>query len=287
MYRHSYGIFLCLCGLNACMVSVNLYIVWFRASTPCTNCMTTQGTLAHTHCITIHKVIKHTCMPIMACVLWSCHVNGTHQVTDPSSLVCSALQGLAEQYAAVPMLSRTHGQTASPTTMGKEMANVAYRLARQRHQVGPKFRSYIPYMLVLCQFRVCILHHTCWCCVSSSAESSQACSCTWVGAPLPCATSHSCAQISRCVSRCWYHPCSGCMSCNQFQSPSLLQLKDVPIYGKMAGAVGNYNAHISAYPDVKWDTIADQFVSSLGLQLNPYVTQVGMHRCACTHSVCC
>lgn len=47
----------------------------------------------------------------------------------------TALQRLAEQYAAVPMLSRTHGQTASPTTMGKEMANVAYRLARQRQQV--------------------------------------------------------------------------------------------------------------------------------------------------------
>ena len=72
------------------------------------------------------------------------------------------------------------------------------------------------------------------------------------------------------------------MSCNQFQSPFLLQLKGVPIYGKMAGAVGNYNAHISAYPDVQWDTIADQFVSGLGLQLNPYVTQVGMQGFACT-----
>ncbi len=51
-------------------------------------------------------------------------------------MVWSALQGLAEQYADVPMLSRTHGQTASPTTMGKEMANVAYRLARQRQQVS-------------------------------------------------------------------------------------------------------------------------------------------------------
>ncbi len=141
------------------MVYVELYIVWFRVSTPCTlcmitqgtlhtHCMTTQGSLAHTHCMTIHKAIMHTFMPIMA---GFCHVNGTHQVTDPSSLVCSALQGLAEQYAAVPMLSRTHGQTASPTTMGKEMANVAYRLARQRHQVGPN---------------VGFRYHTCWCCVS-------------------------------------------------------------------------------------------------------------------------
>ena len=52
------------------------------------------------------------------------------------------------------------------------------------------------------------------------------------------------------------------------------QLEAVPIYGKMAGAVGNYNAHISAYPNVHWDTVADHFVSGLGLELNPYVTQV-------------
>ena len=42
----------------------------------------------------------------------------------------------------------------------------------------------------------------------------------------------------------------------------------------MAGAVGNYNAHISAYPNVQWQAVADEFVSGLGLQLNPYVTQV-------------
>ena len=49
--------------------------------------------------------------------------------------VISELGRLAEEMAAVPMLARTHGQTASPTTMGKEMANVAYRLMRQRQQV--------------------------------------------------------------------------------------------------------------------------------------------------------
>ena len=59
-----------------------------------------------------------------------------------------------------------------------------------------------------------------------------------------------------------------------------LQLKAVPIYGKMAGAVGNYNAHISAYPDVHWDVVAEDFVTGLGLQLNPYVTQVWQ----CTHT---
>ena len=47
----------------------------------------------------------------------------------------------------------------------------------------------------------------------------------------------------------------------------------------MAGAVGNYNAHISAYPDVHWDVVAEDFVTGLGLQLNPYVTQV----LQCTH----
>ncbi|KAL3145832.1 hypothetical protein ABBQ38_015205 [Trebouxia sp. C0009 RCD-2024] len=111
-----------------------------------------------------------------------------HQLLPVMDNIIKALQRLAEQYAAVPMLSRTHGQTASPTTMGKEMANVAYRLARQRQQ-----------------------------------------------------------------------------------------LKAVPIYGKMAGAVGNYNAHISAYPNVQWDVVAEEFVSGLGLQLNPYVTQIEPH----------
>ena len=53
-----------------------------------------------------------------------------------------------------------------------------------------------------------------------------------------------------------------------------MQLAAVPLYGKMAGAVGNYNAHISAYPNVDWGAVADQFVTGLGLQLNPYVTQV-------------
>ena len=90
------------------------------------------------------------------------------------------------------MLSRTHGQTASPTTMGKEIANTAFRLKRQRQQAA-----------------------------------------------------------------------------------------GVPIMGKVAGAVGNYNAHISAYPEVDWDTVGRQFVEDrLGQQHNPFVTQVrGGHAC--------
>lgn len=86
------------------------------------------------------------------------------------------------------MLSRTHGQTASPTTMGKEMAIFAHRLSRQRAQV-----------------------------------------------------------------------------------------KSVPLLGKIAGAVGNYNAHMCAYPEIDWQGVAEDFVTSLGLTFNPYVTQIEPH----------
>jgi adenylosuccinate lyase len=99
-----------------------------------------------------------------------------------------AIAGLAHRYADMPMLSRTHGQTASPSTMGKEMANVAARLRRQ-----------------------------------------------------------------------------------------LEQIKKVSLLGKINGAVGNYNAHLSAYPELNWETIAQQFVESLGLEWNPYTTQIEPH----------
>jgi len=100
----------------------------------------------------------------------------------------SAIKTLAHQYAALPMLSRTHGQPASPTTLGKEMANVVARLERQRAQVA-----------------------------------------------------------------------------------------DNPILGKMNGAVGNYNAHLAAYPEIDWQQLAQQFVTDLGLQFNPYTTQIEPH----------
>ncbi len=99
-----------------------------------------------------------------------------------------AITRLAHHHAEVPMLSRTHGQTASPTTVGKEMANVAYRLQRQR-----------------------------------------------------------------------------------------AQLINVPILGKINGAVGNYNAHLSAYPELDWQEIAETFVTSLGLSWNPYTIQIEPH----------
>lgn len=98
------------------------------------------------------------------------------------------MKRLAEEYRDIPLLSRTHGQPASPTTMGKEMANVAYRLERQ-----------------------------------------------------------------------------------------VKQIKAVEILGKINGAVGNYNAHISAYPDVDWHQLSEQFVTGLGLTWNPYTTQIEPH----------
>jgi len=102
--------------------------------------------------------------------------------------VIKAISDLAHKYAEVPMLSRTHGQPASPTTLGKEMANVAFRLKRQREQVVM-----------------------------------------------------------------------------------------VPMLGKINGAVGNYNAALSAYPELDWQAMASKFVTSLGLDWNPYTTQIEPH----------
>ncbi|HSH70487.1 MAG TPA: lyase family protein, partial [Deferrisomatales bacterium] len=99
--------------------------------------------------------------------------------------VVGAVKGLAAEHRDVPMLSRTHGQPASPTTLGKEMANVAYRLERQRRQVA-----------------------------------------------------------------------------------------GVEILGKINGAVGNYNAHLAAYPEVDWHNLSREFVTSLGLTWTPYTTQI-------------
>ncbi len=99
-----------------------------------------------------------------------------------------AITDLAHRHADQPMLSRTHGQPASPTTLGKEMANVAYRLKRQREQ-----------------------------------------------------------------------------------------LVNVPLLGKINGAVGSYNAHLAAYPNIDWQSIARDFVISLGLEWNPYTTQIEPH----------
>jgi adenylosuccinate lyase len=99
-----------------------------------------------------------------------------------------AIRKLAQEHVATPMMARTHGQPASPTTLGKELANVVQRLELQRTHVAA-----------------------------------------------------------------------------------------VLLYGKMNGAVGNYNAHYSAYPDVDWPLMANAFVTGLGLRWNQYTTQIEPH----------
>ena len=116
-------------------------------------------------------------------------LNGRDQVLLPAlRQIIEAVKELAHRYRDLPMLSRTHGQPATPTTLGKEMANVCYRLYRQYEQI-----------------------------------------------------------------------------------------RDVKILGKINGAVGNYNAHMVAYPNVDWRKFSEEFVTSLGLQWNPYTTQIEPH----------
>jgi adenylosuccinate lyase len=102
--------------------------------------------------------------------------------------IIDTLTQQAKQFASQPMLSRTHGQTASPTTVGKELANVVYRLRKQRNLVA-----------------------------------------------------------------------------------------GTEIYGKANGAVGNYNAHYSAYPEIDWPAFSQQFIEALGLQINPFTIQIEPH----------
>lgn len=102
--------------------------------------------------------------------------------------IIDAVKDLAHKYRDIPLLSRTHGQPATPSTIGKELANVAYRMDRQ-----------------------------------------------------------------------------------------FKQLQNVEILGKINGAVGNYNAHIVAYPEVNWHQFSEEFVTSLGITWNPYTTQIEPH----------
>ena len=102
--------------------------------------------------------------------------------------ILAAMKALAIEYKTIPMMCRTHGQPASPSTLGKEMANVYVRLQRQREQIA-----------------------------------------------------------------------------------------NVEMLGKINGAVGNYNAHLSAYPEVDWHEFANEFVTSLGLSFNAFTTQIEPH----------
>ena len=114
---------------------------------------------------------------------------GREQVLLPMAYeILDMITALAHQHAAIPMMSRTHGQPASPTTLGKEFANVAFRLRRQ-----------------------------------------------------------------------------------------ISLIESVEMLAKLNGAVGNYNALLTAYPDSDWPAISRQFVESMGLSWNPYTTQIEPH----------
>lgn len=102
--------------------------------------------------------------------------------------ILTAIKSLAIEYKSIPMMCRTHGQPASPSTLGKEMANVYIRLKRQREQIA-----------------------------------------------------------------------------------------NIEFLGKINGAVGNYNAHLSAYPEINWHQFANEFVNSIGLTFNAYTTQIEPH----------
>lgn len=102
--------------------------------------------------------------------------------------IINSLKEMAHLYRTLPLLSRTHGQPATPSTIGKEFANVAYRMERQYQQ-----------------------------------------------------------------------------------------LEKIEILGKINGAVGNYNAHLSAYPDINWHRFSEEFVTSLGINWNPFTTQIEPH----------
>ena len=114
--------------------------------------------------------------------------NGREVLLAEMTEVLNLITGLAKENAEIPMLSRTHGQTASPTTLGKEMANFAYRLDRQ-----------------------------------------------------------------------------------------IKQLEEVQIMGKFNGAVGNFNAHLSAYPEINWEKVSKSFIESLGINYAPYSSQIEPH----------
>jgi adenylosuccinate lyase len=114
---------------------------------------------------------------------------GRDQILLPAlGRIIDSIKELAHEYASLAMLSRTHGQPATPTTLGKEMANVAYRLQRQ-----------------------------------------------------------------------------------------VTQMNKLDMLGKLNGAVGNFNAHLVAYPELDWPEMAKQFVESLGIRFNPYTTQIEPH----------
>lgn len=116
------------------------------------------------------------------------HKGRSEKLLPQMQEIIQRISQMAQDFSDIPMLSRTHGQPATPTTLGKEFANVAYRLFLQYQQVA-----------------------------------------------------------------------------------------QVKMLGKFNGAVGNYNAHLAAYPQIDWENVARQFITDLGLVWNPYTTQIEPH----------
>ncbi len=114
--------------------------------------------------------------------------SGRASLLDQLQDVCHKIIQMSTEFADIAILSRTHGQPASPSTLGKEMANVAYRIQRQ-----------------------------------------------------------------------------------------ISQIESISLLGKINGAVGNYNAHLSAYPEIDWPDFSQRFVESLGIDFNPYTIQIEPH----------
>ena len=152
--------------------------------------------------------------------------------------ICNNIVTMGRNYADVSMLSRTHGQTASPTTVGKEMANVAYRLQRQISQI--KAVPLLGKVSLNGYYSVLLVSYFP---LSSALDSSA----LHLSYPIISPASHITIILI---------------------SPSKKQIN---------GAVGNYNAHISSYPDVDWQTVAQEFIEKLGLEYNPYTTQIEPH----------
>ena len=113
---------------------------------------------------------------------------GRELIEHLETQITQRLREFSQQLAATPLLCRTHGQPATPSTMGKELANVCHRLERQIHQ-----------------------------------------------------------------------------------------FTEIKILAKLNGAVGNFNAHLAAYPNIEWETISKAAIESLGLHYNPYTTQIEPH----------
>ncbi|MSQ60668.1 MAG: adenylosuccinate lyase [Betaproteobacteria bacterium] len=142
------------------------------------------GALSFLHFACTSEDINNLCYGLML------RDSREHAMLPALDGVIEKLRQIAHQWADLPMLSRTHGQPATPTTAGKEMANVVHRLQHQRKRIA-----------------------------------------------------------------------------------------QVEILGKINGAVGNYNAHMVAYPGVDWEAFARRFVTGLGLRFNPFTTQIEPHDC--------